>query len=140
MNIEFPIKFENREQLYRFLDNFDSSEKRNSEMSSVYYLIKNENYTEPLYFMSFENVYFESPCELHFCEMNDNELEEFVKEMYQKEYFDEALEFEKMHQINGIHYDIDNPQVEPFLKENFELLDVLSETECLNWLIQNIKR
>lgn len=131
--------FRNRKELYSFLDTFDWESKRETEFSSVYFLIKNNEYVEPLYFMHFENVYFESPCELHCCNMSDEELREFVYNMYEEEVFDRALEFEKLLQRNGKHYDIDTPQVSPFLEKDFELLDVFSETECLNWLLENIK-
>ncbi len=131
------IKFKNREELYKFLNEFDWNSKKETELSSVYFLIKEDDgYVEPLHFMSFEGAYFESPCDLHEYPMKDEELEDFVRDMYEEDAFEKALEYEKLFQRDGIHYDIDNPQVSPFLKENFELLDVFSETECLNWLLQ----
>lgn len=137
--MNFPIKFKTREDFFEFLNNFDYDSKRDSELSSVYFLIKNEEYVEPLYFMPFEDVYFESPCELHSCDMTEEELEEYVHEMYQEDSFEQSLEFEKLHLIDGKHYEIDNPQTGPFLKGSFELLDVLSERECLEWILNKRK-
>ena len=140
-----PIKFNTKQELYDFLRNYDYSQKQDTELSSVYFLIKykykdnDKEFIEPIYFTSFQDVFFPSPCDVHQYPMNDNELDDYVKELYEEEYYEKALEFEKMMQRNNIHYEIDCPQVSPFLPEEVILLDVLSETECLDYILKQEK-
>lgn len=129
----------NREELYKFLNEFDWSSKQETELSSIYFLIQYTNNIEPLYFMHYEDIWFESPCCLHSYPMNEDELEEYVREIYQESSFEKAFEFEKTIYKDGVHYEIDCPQVSPFLEENFEILDVFSETECIDWLLEKNK-
>ena len=82
------MKIHSREELYKYLDNVDWSLKEETEMSSVYFLIKFNNHIEPIYFMHYKDSYFESPCCLHSCEMNKNKLEEYVRELYYPESFE----------------------------------------------------
>ena len=60
--------------------------------------------------------------------------------MYERDSIKEAYEYEKIFQRNGIHYEIYCPQCTPFLPEEVAILDVFSEEECLNWLLENIKK
>lgn len=127
----------NRKDLYTFLDTFDWKSKQETELSSVYFLIENEGHTEPLYFMHHEDVWFESPCYLYSQSMSKKELIRYVKDIYSKGSFDKAFQYEQTMYKNGVHYQIDCPQVSPFLEKNFEILDVLSESECRDWRLEN---
>lgn len=130
----------NRKELYQYLNTVDWHSKKDSNMSSVYFLITYNGKTEPIYFMSYEGVYFESPCELHKFPMNECEIDEYVKELYTKESFQQALEYEKAMHRGNWHYDIDCPQcAASFLPEKLDDIKMISESECLEWLIKHSK-
>lgn len=129
--------FKTKTELYKYLKRFDYTSKKSTKLSSVYFLTKYGDIIEPLYFTSFENVWFPSPCNLNSFPLADDELEEYVKSIYEDKSFDEALKFEKIFQKDGMHYTIDCPQCYPFLPKQVEILDVFSEEECLKWLLEN---
>ena len=133
------MKIHSREELYKYLYNVDWSLKEETEMSSVYFLIKFNNHIEPIYFMHYKDSYFESPCCLHSCDMNENELKEYVRELYYPESFEKALAYEKTMQRKNKHYEIDCPQCSPFLPQEVEIIDMISESECLDWLLKHEK-
>lgn len=128
-----------KEELNKYLDSIDWDEKRDTPLSSVYFLVEFDNHQEPLYFVPFEGWYFESPCCLNQWELKDDDLEEYVKEIYEDESFDESLNFEKTMQINGVHYEIYVPQCSPFLTMPCKIIKMMSETECLDWLLKKEK-
>ena len=133
------MKINSKQELYDYLDNVDLSSKKDTQLSSVYYLVTFDNHTEPIYFTRFGDVYFESPCELHRFPMKENEIEEYVKGIYYEESFENALEFEKtMHREKWL-YDIDCPQCFPFLPERLDNIEIISESECLDWLLERTK-
>lgn len=127
--------FKSKQELYDYLNKFNWNEKKETKLSSVYFLVKHENVIEPIYFTHFQDVWFHSPCCLMKHPLNDNELMEYVKSLYYKESCAEAYKFEKLMQKDGWHYSIENFQCEPFLPDEVEILQVFSETECLEWLI-----
>lgn len=133
------LKINNRKELYDYLSKVDVSEKQETGMSSVYFLVTYNGKTEPLYFMPYEGSYFESVCELHQFEMREDELEQLVKELYLPEAYEKALDFEKTMFIDGIRYEINNPQCVPFLPEVIDDIKPISETECVKWILQNWK-
>ena len=133
------MKIHSRKELYKYLYNIDWNLKKETEMSSVYFLIKFNNHIEPIYFMHYKDSYFESPCCLHGCDMNENELEEYVRELYYPESFEKALAYEKTMQRKNKHYEIDCPQCSPFLPQEVEIIDMVSESECLDWLLKHEK-
>lgn len=130
-------KTHSREELYKYLDSVDWNLKRETELSSVYFLVKFNNHIEPLYFMHYKNSYFESPCYLHSCDMGEYDLEEYVKDIYYPESFKEALAYEKTMKRENKHYEIDCPQCFPFLPEEVEIVGMISESECLDWLLEH---
>ena len=130
----FTLVFETRDELYEYLNNVDFSKYKTSSMSSVYFLVKYKDGIEPLYFMPYEGVYFESPC----CLMETFEekyIEDYVKGTYIKSARKEALKYEKSMCRNGMHYEIDCPQCAPFLKGPMQIIQILSEQECLDYLL-----
>jgi hypothetical protein len=133
------MKINSKQELYKYLDSLDWNAKRDTSLSSVYFLVTYDNHTEPIYFMSFEDVYFPSPCELHRFPFKENEIEDYVKEMYYEDSFNNALEFEKTMQRGNWHYDIDCPQCSPFLPEQLDNIEMISENECLDWLLERSK-
>lgn len=133
------MKINSKQELYNYLDNVDWFSKKDTSLSSVYFLVTFDNHTEPMYFTSFEDVYFESPCELHRFPLNEDEVEEYVRELYYEDSFNNALEFERTMQRGNWHYDIDCPQCFPFLPEQLDNIQMISETECLDWLLEHCK-
>ena len=132
-----PVEINSREELYKWLSEIDTSHKKETSLSSVYHLIEFNKHIEPMYFMHYNGAYFESPCMLRWYNIKDSELENYVRDMYEQDAFKEALEFEKTMQRGDKHYEIDNPQCSPFLPDKIKILDILSESECLDWLIKN---
>lgn len=128
----------NREELYSYLDNLDWDSKRDSKLSSVYFLVTVDGHTEPIHFMHYENAYFESPCELHRFSMPESKLDDFVREIYEEDGYEDALEFEKTMQRGSWHYEINCHQCFPFFKK-IDNIVIISEKECLDWLITNEK-
>lgn len=128
-----------KKELYQYLDNADWNLKKENKLADVYFLIKFEQHIEPIYFTQFEDVYFESPCDLKRFPLEENELSEYVKEMYGADEFEMALEYEKLLQREGWHYEIMCWQCSPFLPEEIEVIDMISESECLDWLLKHEK-
>lgn len=129
------MKFNTKQELYDFLNSFDFNSKKEVELASVYFLVKYENYTEPIYFTKYEDVWFPSPCVLRSFPLKNAELSNYVKEMYEDTSFDKSLEYEKLFQREDTHYEIDVPQCTPFLPEKTEIISIFTETQCLNYLI-----
>lgn len=131
-----------KQELYDFLNktNKKEKEKQETELSSIFYLVKYNDVTEPIYFFKFEDVYFASPCVLHSIKMQEEELEKYVRATYEDNSFEEALKYEKTLYVDSILYEIDNPQVAPFLPEKIEIEAILSESECLKWLLNHMKK
>ena len=134
------MKFKTKKELYNFLDSFNFTSKKTTKLSSVYFLIAFNNNVWPIYFSHFQNVWFAVPCELYEFTLPDNELMDYVKQIYEKDSIEEAYKYEKIFQRNGIHYEINCPQCTPFLPKEVTILEVLSEEECLDWLLENIKK
>lgn len=133
------MQFATREELYNYLNTFDFNSKKDTELSSVYFLMEFDNHVEPIYFLHYEDSWFESPCELHRFPLKDDEVIEYVKEMYQTDDLSKAYEYEKILQKDGWHYDIDVPQCVPFLPNEVKIIKVFSEEECLEWLLKHAK-
>lgn len=129
------MKITNKKELYNFIKN---NIKKDTKLSSTYYLIKyNNGQLEPIYFTKFQDVYFESPCCLHEYDLKEEDLVDYVKEMYEEQFFEDALEFEKTMQIGNKHYDIDVPQTNLFLPDEFEIIEVFSDRDCVEWMLKN---
>ena len=129
--------FNTKQELYNYLNNFDYESHKDSSMSSVYFLVKYGKTIEPIYFTPYEDVWFESPCEVRGFPMKDDEVMKYVRTQYGSKYWKEAHEFETLMQKDGTHYDIDCPQCSPFLPEKVEIIKPLSERECLEWILEN---
>lgn len=131
------MKINSKHELYKYLDNFDWNYKRYHEWSALYFLIKYNGHTEAIYFRPYIDVWLESPCILMEFQLPDEKLYEFVKERYVEGEIDTAYEYESIFQKDGRHFEIINPQCSPFLPEEIEIIKVMSETECLEWLIND---
>ena len=131
------MEFNTKQELYNYLDNFDFDFIRDAKLSSVYFLIEYDKYREPIYFTHFEDVWFESPCYCNGFSLKDDELIEYVKELYEEDSWQDAYEYEKIMQRNDYHYDIDCPQCSPFLPDKIKILNVFSDSGLLDWLLHS---
>lgn len=131
------MEFNTKQELYNYLDNFDFDSIKDTKLSSVYFLIKFDNHIEPIYFTHFENVWLASPCDLHEYPLDDDTVGEYVKELYFVNDWTDAYEYEKTMQRNGRHYEIDCPQCDPFLPDRIKIIDVFSDSKCLDWLLSH---
>lgn len=129
------MEFNTKRELYNYLDNFDFDSVKDTKLSSVYFLVEYDNHIEPIYFTHFEDVWFESPCDLHKYPLEDDIVGEYVKDMYLIKSWGDAYEYEKTMQSNGYHYEIDCPQCSPFLPDKIKIVDVFSDEKCLDWLL-----
>jgi hypothetical protein len=136
------VEINSREELYEYLRQpnkyRDQVEAAGPKLTSIYYLIREDDgFLHPIYFTSFEDVFFESPCELRGFKLKDEDLEEYVRELYEDENIDDVLEYEKVFQKDGIHYQMDNPQTDPFLSQHITIVDILNEKTCFDWMMEN---
>lgn len=124
-----------KEELYRYLDNFDWEEKKETEISSVYFLIEYNNKIAPIYFCDFEDYWLEYPCTLVRTEYTKEELEEYISSTYKKEYLDLVRKYVNIMYRDGYFYEIECYQNNFFLPERLIILEAMTESECLNWLL-----
>lgn len=132
------MEFNTKQELYDYLNNFDFDSVIDTKLSSIYFLVEFDNHIEPIYFAPFEDVWFESPCVLNKYSFKDNEdyLTEYVEETYYKDYWEDGYKYEKTMVRNGIHYNIVNWQCEPFLPDRIKVVGAFSDSQCLDWLLE----
>ena len=130
------VKINSRQELYEYLENLDWEFKRDCDWSSVYFLMVYNDHIEAIYFSHYQDSWFESPCVLRGFPLPDNKLREYIEERYIEKSWDEAYKYESVFQKDNYHFEIDNPQCSPFLPEKVEIIKVMSEKECLEWLIK----
>ena len=130
------MKINSKRELYDFLEILDWDAYKEHDWSSVYFLIKYDKYTQAVYFSYIRNSWFESSCVLRVFPLADDKLKEYVEEQYIKKSWDEAYKYESVFQKDNCHYEIDNPQCFPFLPEELEIVKIMTEKECLEWLIE----
>lgn len=134
------MKLNSRKELYEYLESVDWKSKRDCSWSSVYFLISYDEHTEAIHFMHYEDSWFESPCMLRGFPLDDDKLREYIEEQYIEKSWDEAYKYESVFQKDNYHFEIDNPQCFPFLPEKVEIIKVMSEEECLEWLIKRMQK
>ena len=135
----------NRQELYKWFDNQNPDLKRDTDFSSVYYLVTYKDgvterpITAPLYLMHYKDSYFESPCALSYQEIETEEdLRQYVRDIYIPSVVEEAFTYEKTLWKQGRLYEIHNLQVEPFIEEVIDI-KMISERECLEWMLSHDK-
>lgn len=115
-----------KSQLYNYL----------TKNPSECYMVTWEGHTEPLHFIFYEGVCFETSIEVRRSPMTEEGLREYVHEQYFEEYWDSAFEEEKSRLIDGYLYDIDYPQCLPFLPSEIEDIYPITEREYLKTVIE----
>lgn len=132
------MELNTKQELYNYLNNFNFDSVKDTKVSSVYFLVEFDEHIEPIYFTYYDGVWFESPCELHWCCLNDKDVMSFVKNIYYESCWYDAYMYEKTMQRNGKHYWIDCPQCTPFLPDIIKIEDVFSDSKCLDWMLDQI--
>lgn len=117
----------------------------------AYALVKYNNKIEPIYFRKYTNEdnsiwFLESSCELNKIMKVSKPIDKFCREYVEQyielesdeneEYF--INQFIKPMIVNGWLYEIENFQCEPFLPINVDDIKLISEKECLEYML-NIK-
>ena len=120
---------------------------KNNELGT-YALVTYDKKTEATYFSGFydENKlwFLESPCLLNqICEV-DKPIDEFCKEYVREIGLIEDIDENKYIEINikpmiidGYLYEIENFQTSPYLPKEVNDIKIISERECLEWMINN---
>lgn len=150
---KLSVQINSKEERYKYLDSLDFSKYKNNKYDCVHFLIKytvdSKEYVEPVYFWKFDDWYLEYPCTL----FNYNEsLEDYINFHFGMDddfnvikkpldsYEKELVEYEKQFQIGDVHYEIEHFQCLPFLPEKIEIIGILTEKECLEYLINEGKK
>lgn len=123
-----------------------------SEDVGCYALVSYGGKTEAFWFSNFCNLnkdgevfFLESPCELNkICEIT-KPIDEFAKEYVDELLDEDADEEEYIEQfvkpmiVDGFLYEIENFQAEPYLPNEVDNIKIITERECLEWLLCNCK-
>ena len=129
-----------KKELYRYLDEVDTTDKRTCELDSVYFLVEYDDKKEPIYFVHVEDMWMASPCVLYSYPMEDEEVENYVLDTYEttkdSSDFEEIYKYESKFQRGNKHYEIYVPLCLDYLPNKLNIVDILSEEECLDWLIK----
>lgn len=114
----------------------------------TYALVRYNNKIDPIYFTKYTNEdnsiwYLESPCELYKIIKVNEPIDDFCKEYVEQcielgsdeneEYY--INQFIKPMIINGWLYEIENFQCEPFLPAEVDNIKLISERECLEYML-----
>ena len=141
------MKINNREELEQFFEN-------NCKRKSSYALVTYEGKTTTIYINCYKNLsaniktgkledyYLEAPnclSSYRFKGDADAFVSEYVNEIYdiEKVERDEAIKYIKSMIRGNILYEIDSPQTGPFLPEKIDDIKLITEQECLDWIIEN---
>ncbi len=128
-------KCKNREKLQKYLRKFDFEKYRQHPYADVYFLMRYDDEIFPIAFEEFEDEYQETVCELQMMPMYPNQLENFVRSSYEESHWKEALAYESCMQKGNRHYEILCWESRGFLPQKTEILAILTESQCLDWLI-----
>ena len=111
----------------------------------TYALVNYDNKELAVWFTSHGGWFLESPCELYKeAEIkNKQELRDYVSDMMIEDGdvdLDEHIKdcYEHM-LVNGILYEIENFQCAPFLPEEVDSIKIISEKDCLRYLLSKSK-
>lgn len=118
---------------------FDFIKNNPSELYEVSW----ENHTEVIYFWQVEDIskdfYFHSPVVFRkYNFKNDEEFLDMMKYLYAENLDDKIINDEKQTYIDGVWYELDYPQTEPFLPNNIDDIKPISNRNyILNYILKN---
>ena len=131
------IVFANRGELYNYLNNGCEKKKQKKINDEVYYLIEYEGEVHPYHFFKYLGRYIEWRCSLSEKKCTEERLEEYVRFYWGEECFDEILQKIKKSYKDGCLYELAFQLMPFYLDDGMKLIDVLTEEECIEWLMQN---
>ena len=114
----------------------------------AYALVAYNQKTEPTWFSKYnfkgEDWFLESPCELYIIteEPTNEFINEYVNELLEDEvdvnnYIDTFI---KPMIVNNVLYEIKNFQCSPYLPEYVSEVKLISERECLEYILNKLKK
>lgn len=136
------MKINSKQERYRYLESVIGNEM------GAYFLVTYENHTEPIWITKYSNWdadgdwFLEAPCicrRYEFKDTSEKAIRKYAEELYESNYIEEGIKYTKSMIKDGWLYDIDCPQVSPFLPDVLDNLTVISEQECLDYMIKNSK-
>lgn len=148
---DVSIRINSRDELNNYLYSVDYKKYKKTSMDSVYFLIKYEfdskEIIEPIYFCEYEEGgFFENTVVM---QEFDESLIEYINFIYGDpevsferrneplEDFDkEIVEYESQFQVDDKHYSIDSFSTLPFLPDSLEIIGIMNERDCLEYLIK----
>lgn len=130
------IQIHTRAELYRFLNDYDWKEKQETPFSSVFFLIKYDEKTWPIYFIRTKDHWAEYECFLARYNLEERYLEAHTRMYYPDVEYGSAYAYAKTRYRNGYLYEIETIWQSSFLPEELTIIKALSESECIEWLIQ----
>ena len=116
-----------------------------------YALVTYNNKTEATWFTKYNfgdgDRFLESPCELYKQTKVGEDIDEFCEQYIEMFiYLEEDVskedyinQFIKPMIIDGWLYEIENFQTAPYLPKEVDDIKLISERECLEWMLNNIK-
>lgn len=119
-----------------------------TEHDYTYALITYNDKTEPTHFSRFNfghgNIYMHSPCVVtRICKV-DKDIEKFCEEAVEVYVYDSEEEKREIIEnyikpmiVDNIFYDLDCPMCMPYLPEEVEDIKIITERECLLYLLNN---
>lgn len=131
------MKINSKEERKKFLE-------ENVQGMGSYALVTFNNHTESIWITKYAdwdedgNWFLEAPNDLHRYEFKDDSesnIRNYVKEQYEEEHIDEGIKYTKSMIRDGWLYEINSPQTGPFLPDVLDDLTLISEVECLEWIL-----
>ena len=120
----------------------------NIKGAGSYALVTYDNKTEPIWISRYVdwnengNWFLESPCILMRYKFEDNSEEAIrlhVEELYEPDFVEEEINNIKSMIRDGWLYEIESPQIDSCLPAELEDLTLISESYCLEWMLNNSK-
>ena len=144
-----------RQELYDCLrkNDYGLAETYESQYVLIQYSDKGEEFTDLVYFMPFNDVFFESPCTLMSTEFEgdaDQYVQMYVDDIYEfqesaenngEEWYenrDNAIHYEKSMIRGNKHYQIENFQTMPYIQMPCTVIRIMGEQEALEYLINEV--
>lgn len=119
---------------------------QNDTEFGTYALVTYDNKIEPTWFTKYGDWFLESPCQLYEIMDVTEPIDKFAKE-YVSELLEDGADVEdyinkyvKPMIIDGTLYEIENFQCSPYLPKNLDGIELISERECLEYMLKQIVR
>lgn len=112
---------------YWYLDHVNWGAKEETEQLMTYYLVEYRGSIRPVYFWKYGNWWIEYPCILRKIIDIENQTEPYLFEIA-------AIHSKKIYR-DGQCWKIESFPCSPFLPEEMTFLQIMSESECVDWML-----